>query len=299
MLFRSGGGGFGGFGGGGFGGGGGQGGAGGFGGGGAGGAGGGGRGGGGRASTGSASANTRVVAVPDERSNSLVVGAPEDMFDSIESMIQKLDKQVDDITELRVFHLQNADPVETAAMLAELFPDPTRAGNNNSGQQQFQFRGGGFGGFGGIGGGGGRGGANSAANQSERMKKQGRVLAVADQRTASIIVSAASELMPQIEAMIKQLDFSSAKKQKVYVYELENADPQAVQEVLRSLFETQQNQRNTRSSQTQTSPLTTRSQQQQRNNTGTSSGFGGGGSGAGGGGGGGFGGGGGGTGRGP
>jgi len=116
------------------------------------------------------------------------------------------------------------------------------------------------------------------------MKKQGRVVAVPDQRTASVIVSAASALMPQIEEMIKQLDSSSAKKQKVYVYDLQNADPQAVQEVLRNLFpESQQNnQRNTRSSQqNQTSPLSARSQQQQRNNTGTTTGFGGNGGGGG------------------
>ena len=56
------------------------------------------------------------------------------------------------------------------------------------------------------------------------MKKKGRVLAVADARTSSIIVSAASELMPQIEEMVAQLDASPAKKQKVYIYSLENAD---------------------------------------------------------------------------
>src|SRR5439155_10236954 len=204
---------------------------------------------GGRASTGSAWANTRVVAVADERSNSLVIGAPDDMFATIEKMIKDIDQPIADITELRVSHLKNADPVETADQLTSLFPDETKTANNNN-QQQFRFGGGPFGGaFGGIGG--GRQGANNSQNPSERMKKQGRVVAVPDQRSASLLVSAASELMPQIEDLIKQLDASTAKKQKVYVYDLQNADPQAVQDVLRNLFpESQQNnQRNTRSSQ--------------------------------------------------
>ena len=69
------------------------------------------------------------------------------------------------------------------------------------------------------------------------MKKKGRVSAVADQRTSSIIVSAASEMMPQIGEMIAQLDSSPAKKQKVFVYSLENAEVEQVQQVLQEMFQ--------------------------------------------------------------
>src|SRR5207244_2665168 len=65
-------------------------------------------GGGGRASRTSGAgsgANLRVVAVADERSNSLVVGAPEDLLGDIEEVVKKIDQAVNDITELRVFHL--------------------------------------------------------------------------------------------------------------------------------------------------------------------------------------------------
>ena len=69
------------------------------------------------------------------------------------------------------------------------------------------------------------------------MKKMGRVLAVPDARTSSIIVSAAAELMPQIAQMIEDLDLDPARKQKVFVYSLENADVDAVTSLLSDMFQ--------------------------------------------------------------
>lgn len=118
-------------------------------------------------------------AVADEESNSLIVSAPEDVMPSIEKLVKELDITSTDITELRVFRLFNADPMEMAALFTDLFPDETKSGNNQN-QGGFQF--GGFrGGFGG--GGGNRNNAQGA--DSSRMKKKGRVSAVADQRTSS------------------------------------------------------------------------------------------------------------------
>src|SRR6266581_3977140 len=228
---------------------------------------------GGRGSTGGASSasgvNTRVVAVADERSNSLVVGAPDDMLATIADVVRKIDQPVSDITELRVFHLTNADPVEMADLFTQLFPDESKSSSDpNQNQQGFRFNRGGFGGFGGpfnL-----NAAANNAAgaNSSERMKKKGRVFAVPDQRTSSIIISAASELMPQIAEMIHQLDESPARKQRVFVYSLENADVQQVEQILRGMFErtTTQNNRNTAN---QNSALTTRSTPTQGTTTGS------------------------------
>ncbi|MCI0539032.1 MAG: hypothetical protein L0Z50_27815, partial [Verrucomicrobiales bacterium] len=204
-----------------------------------------------------AAVNTRVLAVADERSNSLIIAASDDMMSMISNLVEQVDQPINDITALRVFHLVNADPVETADLLASLFPDETRtnSGNNN---QQVQFLGGrpGAGAFFGA----GRPGANTANQPSERMKKQGRVLAVADQRTSSLIVSAASELMPQIAEMIAQLDASPAKKQKVFVYSLENADVQETALILQEMFQRSTTSAN-RNNANQSSALSTRIQQ--------------------------------------
>ncbi len=218
--------------------------------------GGGGPGGGGGGGTGASAAMSgasRVVAVADERTNSLVVSAPEDAMPTIEGLVREIDVSATDVTELRVFHLVNADPMELADIFAELFPDETTTRSSGGGGpgQGFQFNRG-------PGGGGNRAAQTST---SDRLKKKGRVLAVADQRTSSLIVSAASELMPQIGEMIAQLDASPAKKQKVFVYSLENADPLEVEQIIRDMFQrtTTQGSRNTAN---QGSALSNRQQNQ-------------------------------------
>lgn len=245
---------------------------------------GGGRGGGGgttSSGSGNRAAASRVVAVADEHSNSLIINAPDDAMPAIEELIRSVDTNVQDVTELRVFRLQHADPVEMSEVLAGLFPDPTTSADS----QRNQRFGGGFGMFGGNRGGG------TGTTTSDRAKKKGKVITVPDQRTSSIIVSADHEMMDQIAEMVKQLDANPARKQKVYVYDLQNADPQQVQEVLRGLFESQNTQNRSTQNRNQNSALTTRStqQQQQNNNRNTGGGFGGGGGGTGGGTGGGFG----------
>lgn len=169
-------------------------------------------------------AASRVVAVADERTNSLVVSAPEEFMPTIEDLVAEIDVNVADITEVRVFSLKNADPVELAAIFKNLFPDQTSQEENPP--RGFRFGRGPF-----------RGPANVQEQTSDRIRKQTQVIAVPDPRTSSLIVSAPSELMPQIEQMVAQLDAGNDKKQKVYVYSLENADVYQVEEVLRQMFE--------------------------------------------------------------
>ena len=77
--------------------------------------------------------------------------------------------------------------------------------------------------------------------------------------------------MDQIGNMVEQLDHESPKVSKVSVIHLDNADPQQVQQVLQSMFQST----TTRSpnSSTQTSPFQNRIQQN-LNSTTTSTGFG-------------------------
>jgi general secretion pathway protein D len=206
-------------------------------------------------------AASRVVAVADERYNALVVSAPDEFVPAIEQLVTELDVQIEDITELRVFALANADPVEMAAVLTDLFQDNTQTENNRA---PVRF---------GRGGDNRRGGNNNADTPSERMKQQNRVVAVADPRTQSVIVSASGQLMDQIGQMIEQLDSNSARKQKVFVYSLENADVQSVQETLRTLFESQNNintRRNTQNNNNNNNALNNRAtqNQNQQGNTG-------------------------------
>ena len=231
---------------------------------------GGGRGGSGGATAGAGAA--KVVAVGDDRSNSLVVSAPADLLTTIETMVKEIDQEVTDVTELRVFPLVNADASEIADQLATLFPDPTTSSTGGqNGMTPFSFFRGGFGG--------GRGGnAASATANSDRAKKLGRVLAVPDPRTSKIIVMASKTLMPQIEDMIKELDSEKGRKEVVGYFDLQNADPSDVYNNLQDLFQrnnVRSQNNNVNPNMGQNSPLYKRAQNNaQTLSSGTSSAFG-------------------------
>ncbi len=216
-------------------------------------------------------ANSKVIAIAEERSNSLVISAPVEMMDTISQLIEEMDKNVEDITEISVYPLQFADAYEMADILTQFFADEEEISNTRGG---FRFGPGGFFGRGGDSGSSGssRGNRNSS-DESNRMLQQKKVVAVADPRTNSVIVSASSELMGQISRMIKQLDSNSAKKQRVYTYTLQHGDIYGVADILRNMFEQQNGNFNNntanRNNQTQNNPLLNRS-------VNTNTGFGGG-----------------------
>jgi type II secretory pathway component GspD/PulD (secretin) len=192
----------------------------------------------GSSNTGANAAGAKVVAVADDTSNSLVVSAPADLMAIVTNMVEQIDQPVADVTELRLFHLRNADPTELADQLSRLFPDDSA---KTSSQNQAMFRFGGPPGFGGN-------SSQDQTSQTSRTKKRGQLTAVADARTSTLLVSAASTLMPQIAKMIEQLDSSSARKQIVQVFELRNADPSDVNQVLQDLFNRNNTMRNTSAS---------------------------------------------------
>ncbi len=213
-------------------------------------------------------AGSRVVAAADDYSNSLIVSAPSDLMTTISDMVEQIDKPIADVTEIRVFHLKNADPTELADQLSQLFPDQSQSNNRNMrGGGRFRFFRGPF------------GGGNNNQSTTDRSQEKNKVVAVADARTSSLIVTASTQMMPQIAEMVAQIDASAAKKEMVSAYELRYADPQDVYQVMQDLFNKNNTMRannsNTRGSLLGTSnPLTQRSTSQQYNNT-TTSGFGG------------------------
>lgn len=208
-------------------------------------------------------AAAKVVAVADDRSNSLVVSASEDQMALVRQLVNQMDVNVDDITELRVFRLKYADPQETADQLTSLFPDTTQQSSGNRG-----FRGGFM--FGGGPPGFNPGGNTGTTDRNSRKALQIRVTAVADPRTGSVIVSAARDLMPQIASIIEELDSDPAKKKKVYVIKVENRDPQEVVEELQGVIATDTSSGNFNSSRSSQQTGTQLSNRQQNNlrNTG-------------------------------
>jgi general secretion pathway protein D len=178
-------------------------------------------------------AATRVVAVAEERTNAVVVGAPEDVMPTIESLIKEVDKTREPLTEVRIFTLQYADATEMAGIITDIFSESAQTGQVQAAST-----------------GGGRRGrfmqmlAQGAQNQqqtpaSRRDKEESKVLAKPDLRTNSVVVIAASELMPQIEKIVEDLDKNPAKKQGVYLYKIKNADVEKVAGIVQDMLQNQ------------------------------------------------------------
>lgn len=176
-------------------------------------------------------AASRIVAVADEQSNSLIVSAPEDLLPSITEVVEKLDTSIDAVSETRIFRLQHADSTELADVLTKLYADTS---SNNSSQRNNQRNQGGRGGF--FGGFGQQQQPAAAGGQSERALLQAKVVAVGDPRTNSLVVTAARDTMTQIAETVGRLDSTDAKKQRVYVHSLEHADVEGVANVLRGML---------------------------------------------------------------
>jgi type II secretory pathway component GspD/PulD (secretin) len=69
-----------------------------------------------------------------------------------------------------------------------------------------------------------------------RKAEENTVLAVADIRTNSVVVSASHDMMLQISGMVTALDMNPAKDQRVHVYPLKNADGAQVEAILQQMF---------------------------------------------------------------
>jgi type II secretory pathway component GspD/PulD (secretin) len=215
-------------------------------------------------STSGSASKAKVTIVADERSNSLVVSAPADRFDTLERVINECDQQVAETTVLRRFRLRNADPTELADQLAQLFPSSSNGSDQNQsnptvtgGPPMPPMFGGGV-------------SDSTADSTSTHRRTQSQVQAVADPRTSSLLVSAATSLMPQIAKLIDQLDDSPGRKEVVRTFDLRYADPQDVYQALQDLFNrnTAARTSNNRNSLLgQSNPLSTRETQQQSSST--------------------------------
>lgn len=175
-------------------------------------------------------AASRVVAVADQQSNSVIVSAPEETIAIITDIVTRIDTSITDITDTKIFHLEHADAVEMADILSSLYGGvsgtPSAQGqrnrNGNSNQNRPQQQGG--------------QGQAGGSGQSQRALLQSQVVAVGDPRTNSLLVTAAHDTMAQIAEMVGRLDASDTKKQHVYIHSLEHADADSVANVLRGML---------------------------------------------------------------
>jgi type II secretory pathway component GspD/PulD (secretin) len=180
----------------------------------------------------------QATIMANEAGNSIVVTDTQSNIRHLAEIIRAIDNSAEGETQIRVFRLTHANPADVASELGQIFPSTSGTGNN---QSPIRFGGGsGGGGPGGFfqrmmaanaGGGGG-----TSTSQNPRIQKQSQVVAVADSRTQSVIVTASKDLMEQIAGMMDQLDVPSTRDQKVFVFHMNNGDPQQALQVLQNTF---------------------------------------------------------------
>jgi type II secretory pathway component GspD/PulD (secretin) len=149
----------------------------------------------------------QATIVANEAGNSIVVTDTQSNIRHLTEIIRAIDNSAEGETEIRVFHLKYASPADVASELGQIFPTSGTSGNQAS--RPFRFGGGG----------GGRaaaarrifqrmmaanagGGTGTGGSQNSRIQKQTQVIAVADQRTSSVIVTASKDLMQEIAGMM-------------------------------------------------------------------------------------------------
>lgn len=206
--------------------------------------------------------SSQTAMTANESGNAIVITDAQSSIRRIAEVIKAIDTGAEDLTIVRVFRLQYANPTETAELLTSLFPEDTRSGSSQSPMA--------FGGGGGFrrffGGGQGGGGSTGGGNQTQRIKKRNRVVAVADQRTGSLVVTAARDLMDQVEAVVTELDSNPANINSVAVMPLQNATPEEAMKVLQDLFQ-KSGTTSSRNTANQNSALQNRGLQQQQTTT--------------------------------
>jgi general secretion pathway protein D len=173
----------------------------------------------------------QATIVANEAGNSIVVTDTQANIRHLVQIIQVVDGSAEAETEIRVFPLKYASPVDVANELSSVFPSASGSGS----QSPFTF-----GGPPDSPGGGptpflGNDGTSTSSSQ-QRIQKAAQVTAVADSRIQAVIVTAPKDLMTEITGIMTGLDVPSDRDQQVATIQLQNGDPLQVAQVLQSMF---------------------------------------------------------------
>lgn len=173
-------------------------------------------------------AGMSVTAVADERTNSVVVSGPSESLEVVAEVVKSLDSRSATPVDVKVFHLEYADADNTAELINEVFGADRSSSRSRSNQDQTPmfFRRG-------PGGGGQDTSGTSSANTIA-------VVAAADERTNSIVVTGPADTLEVVADVIKELDANPEQERQVFVYQLKNAEATNLMEILNNLFQEMQ-----------------------------------------------------------
>jgi general secretion pathway protein D len=182
---------------------------------------------------------TGATMTANQASNSLILIDTQTNIRRIMQIIRAMDAHMAGVAEVKVYRLKFADATTTSRLITELFRQDQ---DQRGGQSQSVFTP--FGMFGGRGGPGGdrgpgdRGERDRGRDQqgSQQGSRQQRVTATADDRTNTLVVSAAPELLKVVDGIVKELDSDPTEEQSVFIYPLKNAKAKSLETVLNTIF---------------------------------------------------------------
>jgi general secretion pathway protein D len=156
---------------------------------------------------------TYVIASADTRTNSVVVTAPPENLKAVDALIKLLDSNPGTGSDMKVFQLQYADAESAAKLIQSMFPQ-TNAGL-------------------GV----GQGSSNRGGGQiNQLLLHMPLVIASADDRTNTLVVTAPADVLKVVEALVHQLDANPASKQTFFIYRLSNGKSADMANVMNQLF---------------------------------------------------------------
>jgi general secretion pathway protein D len=166
----------------------------------------------------------QVVAAADDRTNTVVVTGPANVLDVVADVVKALDSQSPQVADVKVFHLEYADAENAAELINEVFGEERTSRTQARSQQTTQIR------F-------GRGGFQPGAQQTQETSSLDVVVvAAADERTNSVVVSGPPETLEVIAQIVKQLDENPEQERQIFVYPLKNAQASNLKDILNNLF---------------------------------------------------------------
>lgn len=155
----------------------------------------------------------QVKVEANDAGNTLVItGTQLDIHHFIE-LVRAVDDAAVVGNQLWIFHLNHANPTDLVTELEAVFSTDAGTDSNLSVEGEL-----------------------SGTQDSVKSHKPATVLAVADVRLQSILVAAPYYRTAEVAALVASLDIPSKRDSAVYMFHVNNGDPQQIAEVLQGLF---------------------------------------------------------------
>ncbi len=165
----------------------------------------------------------------NEASNTLILVDTQANIRRIMQVIQALDESMAGVTEVKVYKLENANASDAATLIGKLFGQESSQQSSRSSSP--------FSRFGMMMSSRSRGGDDrSRGGSGQQGAAKQKVVATADERTNTLVVSASPESIKVIDGIIEELESNPTEKESVFIYPLKNAQAANLETVVNSIF---------------------------------------------------------------